>query len=52
MAWERAKGELKSIQQAIYPGELDQEKRDDVDRFRKLLDEFIKTVDEEGLIDT
>lgn len=51
MAWERAIGELKSINQAYYPGKYSFEENKKFDKFTKLRDDFIKAVENEGLIE-
>ncbi len=51
MAWERAKGELKSINQANYPSSLDEDSKARSNKFSKALKKFIKKVEYEGLIE-
>jgi len=50
MAWERAKGELNSVGHASFSGG-DDVKRKDIERYLSLLKEFIRTVEDEGLIE-
>ena len=45
-AWERAKGELESIIATFLSSPIEAEK---YEKFKKLTDSFVKTVEEEGL---
>jgi hypothetical protein len=46
MAWERAKGELRSIGQTYWDGTSDR-----YDRFKEEIEEFIKRIEDEGIIE-
>lgn len=51
MAWERAKGELKSIGHAAYTAG-DKSREDAMNRYLQLLNEFIRAVEDDGLIES
>lgn len=51
MAWERAKGELNSIGHAAYTAG-DKSREDAMDRYLSLLNDFIRAVEDDGLIES
>ena len=51
MAWERAKGELRSIGHAAYPSG-DASRENAMERYLQILEEFIRAVENDGLIDS
>ena len=51
MSWERAKGELNAILATYYPNYDLDNPHDEYETFKKMVEEFIQKVEDEGLIE-